>query len=35
MVCAMKLGAAIGGVMLIAVPVVNMVTQSLFHLCGI
>jgi hypothetical protein len=35
MVCAMKLGMAVGGVMLIAVPVVRLVTESLFNLLGI
>jgi hypothetical protein len=35
MVCAMKLGLAVGGVMLIAIPVVRLVTEGLFNLLGI
>jgi hypothetical protein len=35
MICAMKLTVAVGGVMLIAVPVVRLATESLFRLFGI
>jgi hypothetical protein len=35
MVCALKLGAAIGGVMLLAVPVVQLATEAVFKLFGI